>query len=549
MLSGGTFENGEPDEDEATRAANSLRIVRAGTLKARRSALHPAKQTRPRQSRLRAEVTRSRNLEILAWALGLTGALACGFTLAVTVALGLFSAEALGYLMFIATGLLGALVATREPRNSVGWLMCAASLAAILDRLPNDYAYFALVTQHGSWPLGGVALWLGAWAWVPLLGLFFPMIVGRFPDGKVPPRWRAVDWLAVSGTAAFAVSVALAPAEGMLVFLPSWEGGAVPLAPLIQNPLGASLPADLANQVRLVGLALIGLGVVAAVASLVARFRGARGDERLQLKWLAYSGVLMVAVLGFGGVASIVRYGAVVSFVSGPGLLDALVPFDVAALALPIALAIAILRYRLYDIELIINRTLVYGSLTAILGAAYTASSTLLQRLFVSVSGQKSDAAVVLSAFVVVVAFSPAKDWIQKQVDHRLGRGSPSSVLGKFRADVEAVVTVLDVHQVACRLLDQAVAAFDVRGAALYLQSSDVSNPHYSVGRLNSDMNIEVVLRHEDRQMGRLVLGSRRGDVGYTEHDRDELQRSADLVGEALALAEHLGHQPLPSYR
>ena len=98
----------------------------------------------------------------------------------------------------------------------------------------------------------------------------------------------------------------------------------------------------------------------------------------------------------------------------------------------------------------------------------------------------------------------------------------------------------------ARRLLDQAVDAFDARGAALYLRSGETSSPVYSRGDLNSDEGIEVPLRYEDRQLGRLVLGSRRGDVTYTEHDRDLLQRSADSVGEALALAEHLGFRPLP---
>ena len=483
----------------------------------------------------------SHKTETLAWALGLAGAVGCGLTLVLTVALGQFTPEAFGYLMFIATGVLGAVLASRKPANSVGWLMCAASLAAILDRLPNDYGYIALVVERGSWPLGGVALWFGTWAWVPLLGMFFPMIVVRFPDGRVPPRWRAIDWLALAGSSAFAVSLALAPADELQDFVSDPHGV---LARLIQTPIATTLPMGLLSQVRLGGLVLIALSIGAAVASLIGRFRAARGDERLQLKWLMYSGVLMVAVLTFGAVASIVRSGGVVSVVSGGGLLDALIPFDVVAIALPAALAIAILRYRLYDIEVIINRTLVYASLTAILGAGYTATITLLQRLFVVVSGQKSDAAAVLAAFVVVVAFSPVRDWLQRSVDRRLGRRSPSALLGKFRADVEAVLTVLDVHQVACRLLDQAVVAFDARGAALYLRSGSASDPLYMRGHLNSDAAIEVPLRHEGRQWGRLVLGIRRGGVGYTEHDRDELQRSADLVGEALALAEHFGHEP-----
>ena len=105
--------------------------------------------------------THESRLRTLAWALGLGGAIACALLVGWTVALGLFSPHALTYLTFIAAGLLGALIASREPRNGVGWLMCAASMAAILLYLPLDYGSTALVVEHGSWPLGGVALWLG----------------------------------------------------------------------------------------------------------------------------------------------------------------------------------------------------------------------------------------------------------------------------------------------------------------------------------------------------------------------------------------------------
>jgi len=454
------------------------------------------------------------------------------------VALGLFSPHALTYLTFIMAGLLGPLVASREPRNGVGWLMCAASVAAILLYLPLDYGYTALVVERGSWQLGGVALWLGAWAWVPVICLFLPLLTVRFPDGFVPARWRIADWLTGVGTAATAAGVALAPAEVQVRFLPFTPAQLALTAPSIRNPLGVSAPAELAGLVIDIGLALVLLAYLASVATVVDRFRHSRGDQRLQLKWFAYGGLLIVATLLVEG-AAVLIIGAV-----PPADLDT--AFHLSFFALPMAIAIAILRYHLYDIDLIINRSLVYGGTTAILAAAYTAGITLLQRLFVSVSGQKSDAAYVLIAFAIVVGFSPLKDWLQGQVDRRIGNRSPSAVLNQFRADVEAVVSVIDVHQVACRLLDQAVDAFDARGAALYLRSTDASSPMYSRGHLNGGPGLEVPLRYEDRQLGRLVLGPRRGDAPYTVHDRDLLQESANSVGEALALAEHLGFRPLP---
>jgi len=148
-----------------------------------------------------------------------------------------------------------------------------------------------------------------------------------------------------------------------------------------------------------------------------------------------------------------------------------------------------------------------------------------------------------VTAFVVVFASSPLKEWLQRQVDRRVAHRSPAAMLDDFRADVDAVVSVIDVHRVVRRLLDEAVTAFDARGAALYLEADGVG-PLYSRGRFSGDAALEIELRHDGWPVGRLVMASRRGEIAYTHGDRDALQRSADSVGEALALAAHLGHWP-----
>ncbi len=481
----------------------------------------------------------------LAWALGLGGAVACAIALAWTITVGLYVPIAIINLTLIALGLIGALVASRAPANSVGWLMCGGSLAGSLLFLPLDYGYTAGVVEHGAWPFAGTALWLAAWLYAPTFGMLFPLITLRFPDGTLSPRWRFVDWLAVAGTAAYAVSLALASNSVLAGFLPMRSGPAhrVVVA-ILENPLGSTLPQWLLDSVRLAALGLLVLAYVACVASVVDRFRQARGDERLQLKWFTYAGIVMALALVLGMAGQVIG-GGVMPLVLGRHLGDALIPLSYATLFLPIALGIAILRYRLYDIDLIINRTLVYGSLTAILGAVYAAVITLLNRLFISVSGQKSDAAYVVTAFVVVVFSSPIKDWLQRQVDRRVVRWNASVLLNEFTSEVEAVVSVMDARRVAIRLVDQAVVAFDSRGGAPYLNSNDPSNPVYSRGRLDGDAGIDVPLRYEDQQIGRLVLGGRRGDIAYTRRDREVLQKSADSVSEALALAAHLGFRPL----
>lgn len=181
--------------------------------------------------------------------------------------------------------------------------------------------------------------------------------------------------------------------------------------------------------------------------------------------------------------------------------------------------------------------------MTAILGAIYTALITFFNRFFIAATGQKSDAAYVVTAFAVVAAFSPVKDWLQHNVDRRIPHASPAALLEEFRADVEAVVSVMDIDRVARRLLDDAVTAFDARGAALYLDPA--TSPHYVRGHVNGKVEVEVVLRFGDSRFGRLELGSRRGDIPYTARDRAALQRSADSVAEAFALAANLGFRPL----
>ncbi len=473
----------------------------------------------------------------LAWALGTAGALACAFAAAATLALGLADqilTLLLGYLFGILMGLLGALIASREPRNGIGWLMCFTSLATSLINLPSDYAYAALVDQHGAWPLGSAALWFSSWSPMPVFGLFLPWIIARFPDGRIRSRWRAADWLAVAGTVAFILSAALAPAS--LPVLP--PHAAALLAPHVRNPLGFSLPDDPLAYLWMTGLGLILLSYVASAGSLVARFRGASHDERTQLKWFAYAGLLIALTAVYAGVA----------WDRGQPFVEALVPLELAAVTLPIAIGIAILRYRLFDIDLIINRTLVYATITAILGGVYVAGIELTQRLFVFYTGQKSDTAIVITAFAVATAFTPVQKWVEGVVERRLGGRDPAAKLEALTASVEAVTRVIDPHQVARQVLDDAVAAFEAVGGELYLDAYDHVRPFHRIGHLDGSA-LEVAVRHAEGNLGRLLLGHRRGHVPYSDHDRATIQRSAAALGEALAVGHEFGHvhEPKPA--
>jgi hypothetical protein len=480
-------------------------------------------------------VTQSGRPRTLAWALGGGAAAACIFGGAVCVRIGAPRTFLLVYLIGILLALLGALVVAREPRNTIGWLMVAyAWLVSPMQTIP-AYGYASLGVHQGSWPLGSAAAWLGAWVWVPSIG-FLALIAVRFPDGQGRRFGKVVDWIYVSGSALFALAIALEPPRVALGFSAMPSPRLDKMLPYFQDPISFHPAGQVLAQAQGAGISLILLGSIVAAASLILRYRQAHGDERLQIKWFAYSGALCAAAVVYGGLAW--------NFFGEP-LYLAFTPLEFVGLTLPAAIGIAILRYRLYDIDLLINRTLVYGGLTAILGAVYAAVVTLLNRFFISVSGQKSDAAYVVTAFVVVIAASPVKDWLQHQVDRRVRHGSPSALLDRFRSDVDAVVSVIDVHRVARRLLDQSIEAFDARGAAVYLDSNDESRPLYSRGHMNGEIEVDVALRYEGTRYGRLVLARRRGDIEYTAQDRAVLQRSADSVGEALALAARLGFKPL----
>ncbi|HYM83536.1 MAG TPA: hypothetical protein VEY67_05255 [Candidatus Dormibacteraeota bacterium] len=462
----------------------------------------------------------------LAWALGFVATAACLAAGGVVLMFGAPTSFLLIDLVGVVLALLGAAVVSRQPSNSVGWLMWLTSLGASLVHLPAGYAYAALVGRGGAWPFGGGAAWFGAWSWVPVLALL-PLIAVRFPDGRAPRRWRLVEWLAVGGTALFALGIALVPPAELAGFLPIPAPAVALLAPKIASPFGASFAPGALAAVQGSGLTLIVLAYAGAAASVLARFRRAQGDERLQLKWFAYAGALVAATF---------VYGAMAWNIFGQPLYLALTPLELATLTVPLAIAIAIFRYRLYDIDLIINRSVVYVSLTAILAALYSSGVTLIQRLFISASGATSDAAYVLTAFVVVVAFSPLKDWLQRQVDRRLPRTSPLAVMEQFRSDVDAVVLALDVGQLARRLVERAAAAFNARGAAVYL-SPALGEPFFRQGDAPDEAAVVVDLRHESQSVGLLVMGARRGSIEYTSRDRDALQRSADVVAEALVLA------------
>jgi hypothetical protein len=309
---------------------------------------------------------------------------------------GGIAVEAFETLVLILLGVIGAVVASRQPRNAVGWILCAIPVSLGLLIL-GSHVYWSIALEH---PEGnGVAeflAWLTSWIWIPAMIpalILFPLL---FPSGfPLTPRWRPLVWVALAACLAVFVGTAFAP--GRLEEYP------------IQNPLGVEGALKVPVQViGGLGFALMLVGMLAAAASLVIRFRRSRGDERQQLKWVTAAAALFLVIFVF---PTDKIAGDDVGFAS----------LLLGLLVIAAAVAIAVLRYRLYDIDVVINRTLVYGALTATLAAAYLGSVLLLQLLLRPLTAD-SNLAIAGSTLAVAALFRPARARIQGAVDRRFYR-------------------------------------------------------------------------------------------------------------------------------
>jgi hypothetical protein len=304
----------------------------------------------------------------------------------------------------VAFSLVGAVLGSRRPDNPIGWLFCAVGVFAAIVLLSSEYAAYALLAQAGSLPGGLALVWIRAWVWVPYVG-FFVLLFLVFPEGW--PQSTALRW--------FTSLVLFVIAYGTI--LAAFSPGPIDaIGGAVENPLGMEALRGIGTNsaVGPVESVLYVLGIVAA-ASLFARMRHARGVERQQLKWFTYATVVLVggAVLDFTiseatGLRWLGEIGFVLTMVGLAGL--------------PIAIGIAVLRYHLYNIDRIINRTLVYGVLTTMLLAVYVADIVLLQRMFVLLTGGRSTLAVVASTLMIAALFTPLRRRIQGFIDRRFYR-------------------------------------------------------------------------------------------------------------------------------
>ncbi len=313
---------------------------------------------------------------------------------------GDFGPEAIGWIVaFFALAGVGALVASRRPGNPIGWLFVGGALGLVLDFFTSSYANYALFAKPGSLPGGAWMAWSSVW--VENLTIALPaLLLLLFPDGRLPSRrWRLGVWLLVIGVVVGVLSSA-------------FKTGILRNDLPIDNPVGIKAVGAFVDATGVVSwLCLVGVFVAAAV-SMIVRLVRARGEERAQLKWMVFAAALLL--VGFVGANFADSMGNAAQVVAD-------VVISLAFAGVPIAAGIAILRYRLYEIDRVVSRTLVYGLLTAGLAGLYFGVVIALQQVFGGLT-RGNDLAIAGSTLAVAALFRPARRWIQGFVDRRFYR-------------------------------------------------------------------------------------------------------------------------------
>src|SRR5215211_7527714 len=308
--------------------------------------------------------------------------------------------QAILLVAIIGAPLLGGLIASHRPRNPYGWLWCGLGLGAALWMFAQTYYIFAMTVGVGSLLARNLVLFVGAWVGWVVVATLIPCVLLLFPDGKLPSRrWRLLMWPVVAAGAVFLISGLFA--SGLSPFAPTFNPFAV-----------GGVIGDVITSIRDVGMRVFLIAVIPAALSLVFRFRRAGGTERQQIKWLAYAAVLFGTIISIG----VPGYEDLLSRT----LSTLLVALGFAGLY--IAVGVAILRHHLYAIDVVINRTLVYGSLTAVLAAVYLGGVLVLQYAFRALTGEGSQFAVVASTLIIAALFIPLRRRIQSFIDRRFYR-------------------------------------------------------------------------------------------------------------------------------
>jgi signal transduction histidine kinase len=478
------------------------------------------------------------------WALAVgTTALTIGYGLGhrlpASAGQGSGAGNAIGIAFILTFSTVGALLAWKRSSNPIGWLLCGTGLCYAAGGLSVFFEHFRATAVAGAW---------AGWTWFVGLALTVFVLL-QFPTGSLASRrWRAVGWAAGIGIGCWVLGNAFAP---MLVT--SAPGAAVP------NPIGVAAPAGrIFDLLIALGAGMIVLAGVAAVGSLVVRYRRAGSVQREQLRWLVYAAGLIVAALLVNVAAS-----AVISDpAAAANLQNASISLAIAAV--PIAIGIAVFRYRLYDIDLVINKTLVYGSLAVFITGVYigivVGVGSLAGRL-----ARPDPVLSILATAVVAVAFQPVRERVQRLANWLVfgKRATPYEVLTELSGRMTGTIADAELLSRMAQILAEGTGALradvwlrsgdECRNSAVWPPDAERSAPVRATAsglpevRASSVPDVReadrvTAVRHQEEVLGALSLRKRAGERLTPTEDRmlSDLAGQAGLVLRNLGLTEQL---------
>jgi len=390
----------------------------------------------------------------------------------------------------LALPVVGFVLASRRPGNRIGWLFLAAGLTLVLRAFCHHYGLHALLVAAGSLPGGRAAMWISNWIWpIPLVVLAFAFLL--FPDGRLrSPGWRPAAWF-VGGALTLAMAAALVTATRL------WT-----------HPFTTSSSRMGGLVVEFTPLFCVLAALAVGVTALVVRFARSEGEERLQLKWFAAAAVLVVVML-------------VVTFPAPTAVSNAL--NNLAFLCLFVAIAVAVLKYRLYDIDLVISKAVLYGSLAVFITAVYAA---LVVGVGTLAGNTRSPLLAALAAAVVAVAFQPARQWAGRLASRVVygRRASPYQVLSDFAQRIGVAYAAEDVLPQMAHIVAAGTGAGNV---VVWLRVGEEFRPGASCGGSplppclpadgqslpalpGSDLNVPIV--HQDELLGAIAIAMPKGE-------------------------------------
>jgi signal transduction histidine kinase len=436
---------------------------------------------------------------------------------------------AVNVLLFLVFPLVGGLIATRRPQHPIGWLMSAGSALILVGFTARAYAMWVFGSGSGVVPAGVALGWLA-----PLLveaGLaVLPFLVLLFPDGRLPgPRWRPVAWLAVGGAGLWVLATATLPGP-----LPGDDG---PLP--ADNPFGVAAAADALHLLAGVGAALVLVAALAAAASVVLRLRRARGETRRQLRLIACAGAMMIVLIAIN---TLLGYNSVVAVASPDPALELLsfVMWGLTFAALPVAIGLAILRYRLWDIEVLINRVVVFGLLTGIVVILYVVVVGYLSVVF----QERGNLLISLVATgVVAVLFQPLRERLQRGVNQLMygDRDDPYRVLARLGERLEGT---LAPGAVLPTIVQTVTEAMKLPYAAVAIRGGNGSSMAAAAGVPGGEL-VRLPLIYQQETVGELELAPRAPGETFGQADQRLLRafaRQAGVAAQAVRLNADLQH-------